>query len=83
MPEWSKKVYPGGGLKEIADTCFVLHTLTPRLARLKFGYLLKNILEEFQNKSDGTLDPDRSVHMYSGHDATVAGLLNMLGLFEV
>lgn len=53
------------------------------MARFKYGRLLKDIFEDFQHKTDGTLVPDRSVHIYSGHDTTVAGLLNMLGLFEV
>lgn len=83
LPEWTKQVYPGGGLEEIANKTFIIETLTPRMARLKYGRLLKEILDEFQRKSDRIQNPDRSVHMYSGHDSTVSALLNMLGLFEV
>lgn len=83
LPEWTSEVYPGGGFQEMADTSFLTNTLTPQLARLKYGNLLREILVDFQRKTDRTLDPDRLVHMYSGHDSTVSALLNMLGLFKV
>ena len=35
-----------------------------------------------KEKRNGTLSPDRNIWMYSGHDTTVAALLNAMGVFE-
>lgn len=70
-------------MKYIAARSFATKTITPKLARLQGGFLLKDILDRFANKSKGILKPNRSMWVYSGHDTTVANLLNTLGLFEV
>lgn len=56
---------------------------TPELARLTSGFLLKEILQRFDKKVDSTLQPNRSLWVYSGHDYTLVNLLNSLGLFKV
>lgn len=76
-------MYPGGDMKWIAARSFATKTFTPELAKLKAGFLLKEILQRFHNKSIDKLTPNRSMWVYSGHDTTVANLLNTLGLFEV
>lgn len=53
------------------------------MARLKVGYLLREILDRFERKIDKSLMPDRSLWMYSAHDCTLANILNALGLFNV
>lgn len=53
------------------------------MARLRGGFLLKDILEKFENKTKSTLSPDRTFFMYSGHDTTVVNILNTLNLFDV
>lgn len=83
MPEWTKKVYPGGDMQWVANRSFQVVTNTPELARLKTGFLIREILDRFTQKIESTLSPDRSLWIYSGHDTTVANVLNTLGLFEV
>lgn len=70
-------------MKWISSRSFATAAYTQQLARLKVGPLLKDILERFQKKSKGKLHTDRSMYIYSGHDTTIANLLNILGLFEV
>lgn len=70
-------------MEEIAGISFTTSTYNRQLARLKFGLLLKEILNRFTDKLNNKLDPDRSMWMYSAHDTTVAGLLNTLGVFNV
>ena len=67
----------------IANRSFATKTITPKLARLKGGFLLKDILDRFTNKSLGILSPNRQMWVYSAHDTTVANLLNTLNIFEV
>lgn len=70
-------------MSAISGLAFAVKAYTPQLARLKVGLLLKEILERFQNKTLGGLTPNRSLFIYSGHDTTVANLLNILGVFKI
>lgn len=74
---------PGGEFEWAANFSFVVPTITPELARLKAGFLVREMLDRFTQKIGSTLTPDRSVWIYSAHDTTIAGVLNALQLFEV
>lgn len=67
----------------IAARSFATKTATPQLARLKAGFLLKEILMRFKNKTESVLKPNRSMWVYSAHDTTIGNVLNSLGVFEV
>lgn len=81
LPEWTKSVY--SDMAYLSARSFATKTSTTQLARLKGGFLLKDMLTRFTHKVKHTLKPDRSMWVYSGHDTTVANLLNTLGVFEV
>lgn len=66
-----------------ADFAFKTLTYTRKLARLKTGPLLKEILKRFSDKSKNKLKPNRSLWMYSAHDTTVSNLLNTLNLYQI
>lgn len=87
LPEWTKKIFPGGDLyasmEEATLKTFKLDTSTPFFAKIKSGFLLKDILDRFMNKSRAILDPDRSFWVYSGHDTTISRILNTLGILKV
>lgn len=82
LPDWTKEVYPDK-LKPISGLSFAVKTYTPVLARLKIGKLLKEILTHFKDKTLKKLEPNRSYWIYSGHDTTVANILNTLGVFKM
>lgn len=67
----------------LASRSFATNTYTPKLARLKAGFLIKEIFQRFSNKSASLTNPKQSMWIYSAHDTTVANVLNSLGLFEV
>lgn len=83
LPEWTKKVYPEGDMKWIAARSFATNTNTDTLAKLKTGFLLKEILERSSNKTRNKLSPNRSMWVYSAHDTTIANVLNTLGAFDL
>lgn len=84
LPEWAQKIFkPGCDLEELANLYFVLPTNTTTLARLNSGFLLREMLDRFDDKINSKLSPNRSIWMYSAHDVTLAGVLNTLGLFKV
>lgn len=70
-------------MEYIATFDFKTYTDTPQLARLKSGFLLKEIIDHFYQKANSTLQPNRSVWMYSAHDITITNMLNSLNLYEV
>lgn len=74
---------PGGSFEWAANFLFKISTITTEMARLRFGFLIREILDRFSAKVNSTLTPDRSIWIYSAHDATLAGILNALQLFEV
>lgn len=84
LSDWAEKaVKPGGIIERMADSHFKVNTATPELARLKSGFLIKEMMERFTQKIFRALEPDRSLWLYSAHDETIANVLNSLGLFEV
>lgn len=59
-----------------------MRTGTTELKRLESDFLLIEILDRFMNKTLSLL-PDQLMQIYSGHDSTIEGMLNSLGVFEV
>lgn len=56
---------------------------TKLMARLKAGFLIREIFNRFTMKRDLTLSPDRSLWIYSAHDLTIMNILAALDLYEV
>lgn len=82
LPEWALSAI-NGPMEYIAQFDYKTYADTPDLARLKSGFLLKEMLKHFSQKINSTLKPNRSLWLYSGHDLTILNMLNSLGLFEV
>ncbi|XP_031636521.1 uncharacterized protein LOC116349294 [Contarinia nasturtii] len=83
LPEWTQKLFiPGGDFNYLNDYWYKILSNTAELKKLRPGFLLKEILERFQNKTRSTLTPDLLLYMYSGHETTLVTMLNSLGLFE-
>lgn len=80
LPEWTKKA---GDLEVLSTLHFVTDTSTPLMARLKVGFLLRELLNHFSQKIKSKMVPDRSIWLYSAHDTTIAPILNSIGLFKV
>lgn len=84
LQSWAEKAIERNGTMEyITKYSYAMYTNTRKLARLKAGFLLKDILERFKHKIGTTLRPNRQLWLYTAHDYTLANILNALGLFEV
>lgn len=82
LPEWTDKIYyPGCDLEHLAHKYLISFTQTPEMSRLKFGFLLREILDRFSDKIQSKLMPDRKLWFYSGHDLTIVSLLNIMGVY--
>ncbi|XP_031617280.1 prostatic acid phosphatase-like isoform X2 [Contarinia nasturtii] len=83
FPEWAEDLITKGSLMEnITNYKHSFYGSTTEMARIRPGFLFKEILERFSKKANGTLDPDRSLHLYSAHDITIANILGGLGVFD-
>lgn len=76
-------MHPNYDFEHLAMFYFRIFTSTVEMKRLKSGFLLKEILNRFTNKTQQTLSPDRFLWMYFAHDNTIANMLNSLGLYKV
>lgn len=85
FPPWVDGIfqYTNDTLEQILAIHMETATHTNLMKKMKAGYLIKEMLDRFKNKSLSQLQPDRSLWIYSAHDMTIANLLNSLGLFEV
>lgn len=79
LPDWTVGVFPEK-LFPLAGLSFASRTIGKTLARLKAGPLLKEILEHARAKVKGALA--QNYWIYSGHDTTIANMLNTLGVFK-
>ncbi|XP_031629370.1 prostatic acid phosphatase-like [Contarinia nasturtii] len=82
LQKWAQKEFKSGVMEKIANFRMKLATNTKELARLRIGFLLKDMLERFAQKINKTLKPDRSIVIFSAHDLTIANILNALGVFN-
>ncbi|XP_066905315.1 uncharacterized protein [Halyomorpha halys] len=81
IPDWAKDVFPDT-LYRVTSFSFQMRTMTDTMRRLRGGPLLKDIITHMKQKRDGTLKPNRNLWVYSGHDTTVAALLDTMRVFK-
>ncbi|XP_055306827.1 prostatic acid phosphatase-like [Sitodiplosis mosellana] len=80
LPAWGVEALEHGDLKWAADHAYEVRTTL--LARLYAGFLIREIVEQLQQKVDGSLSPDRSLFLYSGSGFAIVKVLNALQLFD-
>lgn len=82
LPDWITPYYPD---KLTTPTIFsyVLNAYSDTLKRLKGGVLLKKLISDWTNKSQGRLKPtQRKAFLYGGHDSTISNLLSALNVWD-
>ncbi|XP_055301172.1 prostatic acid phosphatase-like [Sitodiplosis mosellana] len=83
LPLWAEEEFlEKSDFEWVANHYFQIPTNTSLLARLSNGFFIREILEHFEQKINGSLSPNRSLFLYSAHDSTIANVLNSLGLFD-
>ncbi|CAG9821600.1 unnamed protein product [Phaedon cochleariae] len=81
LPAWTEEVHPEMMAKVVAFH-WIATTFTKELARLRIGPLIDKITNHFEaisNRIPGT----SKFLMLSGHDTTLAFLLNSLGIYDM
>lgn len=84
LPPWAEVVMiPGGEFERLTLYGYQVWTALVEMKKLRSGFLLKEILDRFSNKTEARLSPDRSLWMYFAHDFTIVSLLHSLDMFTV
>lgn len=84
LPNWTRTVFPDQ-LRPPASLSFAIACYTKDMARLKTGPFFNEILEHISNVTDSLSKKDhgyRKMWLYSGHDTTIANILQSLDIFE-
>lgn len=81
MPEWASKIYDN--LTKVATFESFNLVGTREMSRLTSGFLLREIVNRFNEKIDGSLQPNRNLWLYSGHDRTITRFMKLLDLLDV
>lgn len=79
LPSWAHDYYPQP-LTDINNYESTLPANNQDLKRLKCGPFLKEILDHFDQKINGSLT--KKMWQYSGHDTTVANLMQCLNVYD-
>lgn len=58
-------------------------THSVEMKKIRAGFLIKEILDRFKNKTLSILDPDRTLWIYAAHGSVISNVLNSLDLFDV
>lgn len=83
LPAWTREIMKPGDRFEYLSTFWLkVVTATTQMKKLRSGFLLKEILDRFKNKTMSLL-PNQVMQIYSGHEITISSMLNSLGIFEV
>jgi len=83
LPEWAARALKDPRMVNLTAFSFKMVTYTEEMKRLKGGPLIKEMIQNMNEKISGKMDARRKVFMYSAHDTTVATFLNSLDLFEM
>ncbi|XP_055305422.1 prostatic acid phosphatase-like isoform X2 [Sitodiplosis mosellana] len=84
LPSWADEVMnEGGNFEYLMHYYFQMFTPNNEMKKIKSGFLLKEILDRFTNKTQSTLSLNRSLYLYFAHDITISNMLNSLGLFKL
>lgn len=80
LPDWANSALKSGTLDYLSDISNNRFIYTNEAKKLQSGFLLKEILSHFSNKTLSRLNPNRLLYIYSAHDVTVFNALKTLNL---
>lgn len=81
LPDWTKSVFPHK-MKDLAALSLAVFTYTDSMKKFKGGPIVADIVHHMAQKVLHTLNPDRKMFLYSGHDITIVSVLRALGFEE-
>lgn len=82
LPDWAYEIFPQGKLLDAAIASYKIANYNTRLRRLYGGPYLRIITEKLAALRQGTMQDQKKMYLYSGHESNVAAVLNSLGVYQ-
>ncbi|XP_055305423.1 prostatic acid phosphatase-like [Sitodiplosis mosellana] len=88
LDDWANEALWDSTLKYLAAFHLQSFTHSTELKKLEAGYVIKDMLDRFRNKSQSLLKPNQSIwhgslHVYACHDLSIVNILNALNLYDL
>ncbi|XP_031636631.1 prostatic acid phosphatase-like [Contarinia nasturtii] len=84
LPEWADEAIQGNKtLEYLAAFELQSYSQSTEMKKLEGGFVIKEMLDRFKEKSLDTLKPNRTLWIYSAHDLTFVNILNSLNVFDL
>nr|XP_022914269.1 venom acid phosphatase Acph-1-like [Onthophagus taurus] len=80
LPSWAKEFMPI--LEEFEILTYNISGRTEELKTLSGGFILTEIINSIKSKLHNPKMNSRKIHLYSGHDFTIANLMGALGQYS-
>lgn len=78
LPTWTESVFPDK-LLVIAEKALTVRTQTTYMKLVRGGPMVSRIFNQMLHKQNRK-EPNRSIYVYSGHDATLMSVMRLLNL---
>ncbi|XP_076161881.1 venom acid phosphatase isoform X2 [Ptiloglossa arizonensis] len=82
LPSWTNQIFPRGELWNATVFAYDIASSTPLLRRLYAGPYLRLVTKTMLDFITGTLNDERKIYLYSGHETNVAAVLKALQLYR-
>ncbi|XP_031635142.1 prostatic acid phosphatase-like [Contarinia nasturtii] len=84
IPDWAKEILKSNvTLEYLSAVSYQIATYLPEMKKIRAGFLIKEMLDRFKNKTLSNLQPDRSLWIYAVHSTGIVNILNSLDVFEM
>lgn len=84
IPDWATEILKSNDtLEYLSAVSYEIPTYLPVMKKIRAGFLIKEMLDRFKDKTLSKLDPDRSLWIYAVHSTGISNVLNSLDLFDL
>ncbi|XP_058801268.1 venom acid phosphatase Acph-1-like [Phymastichus coffea] len=81
LPKWTKNIFPYGKLLDGISLEYKISNYNTEMKRMNGGMLLRKFIDDMVTYSNGKLDRNRKIFLYSGHETNVVAVLQALGVY--
>ncbi|XP_033225863.1 uncharacterized protein LOC117178544 [Belonocnema kinseyi] len=81
LPSWTKDIYPDGDLLNATLLQYKIMNYNEKMRRRNGGMFIRKFKEDMLSVKDGSMDTNRKINLYSGHDVNIAAVLKALDIY--
>lgn len=81
LPEWAKAVY-SDQLLVLLKYNLGIFIATAHMKKIRGRPFIADIINKMTKKAEGSLEPNRNIYVYSGHDTTLVAAMSSLEIID-